>query len=283
MALTSIANIVESITNPSVGQGTDSQQGAQAAGTANSSAPAALIQDSFTPSNQTNSPQAAAQEAGLFQVSQLALFAATASSLASQTTQPQANQNPAPAQVAQVATTIASVAPTVTTNNFNGLTTATTQVSAAEAVQTAPVAKPPAQIPAFNQALTALGLTNNDIQRLDQIATLVNVFSPTAFNDLIGQFQALAQQAAQLSAVNISGSSPANSGGYQVQGLSIQFSSSQQSSNAGIAQGGRQGGGTQTAQPSLQLGGVQITLTNAAGQSAKVQVQQRKPGTPAAS
>ncbi len=284
MALISIANIVGSITNQLLGQGNDSQQGAEGPATANTSGLTTLTEDSFTPSNQSNSPQGAAQEAGLFHVSPLALFAATPDSLASQTTQPQANQNSAPAQAAPIAATNTGAAPQATTANvnFDGITAATTQASAATAVQTVSVANTQGQIQSFNQALAALGLSNNDIQKLDQIATLVNIFSPSAFTDLIGQFQALAQQAAQLSAVNISASSAANSSGYQVQGLSLQFTGPQQLSNTSATEGGSQGGGSQAAPASLQLGRVQFTLTNGAGQSANVLAPQQKPGAAAA-
>lgn len=278
MALISIANIVGSITNQLLGQGNDSQEEAQGPATANTSGLTTLTEDSFTPSNISNSPQGAAQEAGLFQVSPLALFAATADSLASQTTQPQANQNSAPAQAAPGAATNTDAVPPVTTENFDGLTTATTQASASTAVQSAPAVNAQGQIQSFNQALAALGLSNSDIQKLDQIATLVNIFSPTAFNDLIRQFQALAQQSAQLSAVSIPASSAANSSGYQVHGLSLQFTGPQQSSSTSATPGGSQGGGIQVAPASLQLGRVQFTLTNGAGQSANVLAPQQKTG-----
>lgn len=263
MALTSIVNIVQNLARESLGQGTDSQQGAQAAVSSNNSGLTTLIQDIFTPSNPQNSSLGAAQEAGLFQVSQLALVAAATGTLALQSTPPQTDVNPAPAPVA--ASNVNVILP-VSTANSNGL------ASAVAPAQTAPPAGTQGQILAFNQALTALGLNSNDIEKLDQIATLVNLFSPTAFNDLIRQFQALAQQAAQLSAVNAPASSTAKSSAYQVQELNIQFNGSQPSSNAAGLQGATNG---------LLLGGVQFTLANGSGQIANVQSPQKPAGAAA--
>lgn len=276
MALTSITNNVQSSSNDLAGQGPDNQQGALAAGTAKNSGLAALIQDSFTPSNQNNSSQGAAQEAGLFQVSPNALIAAASATLAAQTTLSQANQNPALAQVAPAAATNTSATLPAATNSTGF---AIAQPSAPAAAPQTPAASTQSQILFLNQALTALGLTNSDIQKLDQIASLVNVFSPTAFNDLIRQFQILAQQAAQLSPVNNSVLPAANSGGYQVQGLSIQFSGSTQASSPG--QSGSQGGGTPAAPTGLQLGSLLLTLGNAAGRSANIQAPQQKSGAAA--
>lgn len=282
MALTSIANLVESIAKQFGGQGNNTQQATQAAGTVNASASTTSTEDTFTPSNQNNSPQGAAQEAGLFQVSQSALFAATAGSLASQTTHLQTNQSPDPAQIAPVAAINTSAALPIPSANINGPSIATSQIFAAPSVQTAPGANTQDQIQAFNDALAALGLSNNDIQKLDQIASLVNVFSPTAFSDLIGQFQALAKQAAQLSTANTSAQSSATPGGYQVQGLSIQFAGPRPSSNAGTTQTGGPGGGAQAAPGGLKLARVQFTLTSLAGQPANVVTPRQTSSTAAA-
>jgi hypothetical protein len=256
MALTSIVNIVQSLTRDSLAQGPENQLTAQPAANSNSSRLAALIQDSFTPSNQANSSaQGAAQEAGLFQVSQFSL--AAAGSLVIQS-QPQGNPNPAP-PLAPPAITIVTASPPAAAVEPN------TPASPPPA-QTVSLVNAPSQILVFNQALAALGLNNNDIQKLDQIATLVNVFSPIAFTDLIRQFQALAQQVAQLTAVNAAGPSIAGAGAYQVQQLSLQFNNPQASPSAATLAGAVGG---------LQLGNVQLTLANPAGQSANVQAPQR--------
>lgn len=260
MALTNIVNIVQSLTKQSLAQGSENLPTAQLTANTNTSRLAAPIQDSFTPSNPTNSTQGAAQEAGLFQVSQFSLAVAAAGTLALQAAQPRANENPAPAQTAPAAATDIAATPPVAAQ------------APGAPVQTVSVANTQGQILAFNQALAAIGLDNNDIEKLDQIATLVNLFSPTAFNDLIRQFQVLAQQAAQLSAVNASGPSTTNAGAFQVQQLSLQLNNTQPSSNA-AALAGALGG--------LQLGNVQFTLANAAGQSAIVQAQP-KPAAAAA-
>ena len=264
MALTNIVNIVQSLTKQSLAQGSENPPPAQLIANTNSSRLVALIQDTFTPSNPANSTEGSAQEAGLFQVSQFSLAVAAAGTLALQAVQPRANENPAPAQTAPAATTNVSAILPVTAADLNA--PAAAQAPAAP-LQTVSVANTQNQILAFNQALAAIGLNNNDIEKLDQIATLVNLFSPTAFNDLIRQFQVLAQQAEQLTAVNASGPSTPNAGAYQVQQLSLQFNNSQPSSNAAALAGGLGG---------LQLGNVQLALANNAGQFANVQAPQQK-------
>lgn len=261
MALTNIVNIVQSLTKQSLAQGSENPPPAQLTANTTSSRLAALIQDSFTPSNPANSTQGAAQEAGLFQVSQVSLAVAAAGTLALQAAPPQANENAAASQAAPAAATNVSAILPVTAADL------------AAPSQTVSVANTQNQILAFNQALAAIGLNNNDIEKLDQIATLVNLFSPTAFNDLIRQFQVLAQQAAQLTAVNASGPSTTNAAAFQVQQLSLQFNNSQPSSNAAALSGALGG---------LQLGNVQLTLANNAGQFANVQTPQQKAAAAAA-
>jgi len=264
MALTHITNLAESFAKQLVGQEKNRLDGVRAAGTANAAVTTSPTEDRFTPSTQINSTLGAAQEVGLFQVSQFSFIAAL------ETTQLQAIQNPAPAQVAPVAEANTGAAQPATPVNLNAFTTAATQAAANTAGQISPVASTQNQIQLFNQALAALGLNNNDILKLDQIATLVNAFSPTAFTDLINQFRALAQQAAQLTAANPHAGTSANFGGYQVEGLSIQFTGVQETLVGGTARTGGQGGGTQLTVASLQIESVQFTLRNGAGQAVNV-------------
>jgi len=274
MALTGITNLVESFAKQLVGQEKNRLDGVRAAGTANAAVATTPTGDRFTPSTQINSTLGAAQEAGLFQVSQFSFVAAL------EITQLQANQNPAPAQVAPVAEATTAAAQPAIAANLNAFTAASTQAAATTAGQAVPAASTQNQLQVFNQALAALGLNNNDILKLDQIATLVNAFSPTAFTDLINQFRALAQQAAQLSAANARTGTGANSGGYQVAGLSIRFAGVQEALATGAAQGGPQGGGTQLTVANLQIESVQFTLSNGAGQAVNVLAPQ--PNTTAA-
>jgi hypothetical protein len=250
MALSSIANLNESFANQTVGHGKDAQAVTNSGGTSTSAPLTTPIVDSFTQSPTGNSGPGSAQEAGLFQVKLFPVLATF------DTTQPQSNQNPTTAQIAPVAAT-----------SGGDVVTATTPA----AVATPPAVGTHNQIQAFNQALAALGLTNIDILRLDQIATLVNSFNPAAFTDLISQLQALAQQAAQKPAPN-SPLASANSGSNQVQGLSLHFSGAQTSLNVGVG---------------LRLERVQFILTNGPGQAVNVLAAQnantaaKTHGTPA--
>ena len=51
------------------------------------------------------------------------------------------------------------------------------------------------QLQTLNQALAALGLSAQDIQQVDRIATVINDFNPSAFTALAYQLEELAQQA----------------------------------------------------------------------------------------
>ncbi|MGH9679486.1 MAG: hypothetical protein ACRD4Y_06020 [Candidatus Acidiferrales bacterium] len=218
-----------------------------AANTAPATSP---IEDVFTPSAQTNT----AQEAGLFQLNQFSLFPALQAAQTTATYNPQG----VPAAIANADT----VQP-VTTVSVQTAAPGTQQVAALPSPNVPP-ANPQNQIQYFNQVLTALGLQNNDIQKLDQIATLVNDFSPTAFTDLINQFRALAQQQSQIAASAPAAATNAISGGYQVQGLAIQFAGSKNEPNPSGAQTGGQNNGTPAG---LQIQGVQFSLLNGAGQT----------------
>ena len=219
MALTSIVNLNEGISNPSATTGQGNQEGALSALNASVAALATPIQDVFTPSTQINT----AQEAGLFQVNQLSFF-------------------PAPVQIAPA------------------------EASNAGSVQATALPGTQNQIQSFNQALAALGLQNNDIQKLDQIAALVNSFSPTAFSDLISQFRALAQQQAQLASPISNSAANSISGGYQVQGLAIQFTGSRGSQSVGAV----------SPAAGLQIEQVQLSLLNAGGQAINLLAPRQK-------
>ena len=63
----------------------------------------------------------------------------------------------------------------------------------------------------LNSALAALGLNQQEIGVFDQIAQLIQGFSPTAFNDIVSQIEALAQQVSQLAATHSSQNSTSGS------------------------------------------------------------------------
>jgi hypothetical protein len=147
---------------------------------------ATLVQDSFTLSSQSISNQATAQDAGLFQVSQFALSAAAADILSAQTASAQATQSTAQVQAAtpplspppQVAT-IAIAADTANTRD---------------------------ELQFLNGVLLGLGLSNSDIQNIDRIASMTNLYSPRLYTDLVEQIKA---QAALQATLAVAGRTPA--------------------------------------------------------------------------
>lgn len=119
---------------------------------------AAFPQDSFTPSPQNDSGQIAVNDPGLFQVAQVPVASTAA---------------PAAPAAAQAAATI-SAQPTASA----------TLTAAADALN---------ELQTLNGQLLNLGLSNDDIQAIDRIATLTKVYQPpTVYNDLIQQFEAQA-------------------------------------------------------------------------------------------
>jgi|SRR5450631_1339758 hypothetical protein len=92
----------------------------------------------------------------------------------------------AAAQLTPAATNNASVAPVTAT------TPASATPQGALAVQQ--------QLQTLNNSLAALGLSAADIQKVDQVAGLINDFSPTAFTSLVYQLEAVAQNVARQAA-----------------------------------------------------------------------------------
>lgn len=200
MPVTGVSNLAELISNQSSGQGQNTPgltQPIQSQG-AGAVAPA---EDSFTPSSQNNSAQVTAQDAGIFQVSQFALGAATAEVLTTQAAGSQAPQESAPAQTQQTGTPDAAIVQAASTITQIAQQPAAPAVPAAAAPTPIPAA-PPAAPTAFatgepqtmNAELLGLGLTNSDIQTIDRLATVAQNFNPLVYNDLIQQFEAQAAQ-----------------------------------------------------------------------------------------
>jgi hypothetical protein len=274
MAVEGIANLVQNVVDQLFGQNQEKQAGTIPLGTGRAADPA-VSEDTFTPSAQNNSAQTTAQDAGIFQVSQVALTEVTANILFEQLT-PNANQNGAPAQAASGAKTNTGTAQTaVTLRNStpaNAEKGATSTAAAAANVQV--------QIQALNAALPALGLSNAEIQQIDRIASLIHDFNPAAYTNLVNQFEALAQQAAQQSAADASATATtgaatsANGGGFQVQEIFIHFTGLQETVNNTAANGGGQGSAVNNIQvtaASLQVEQVQFTLASGNGQIIQVQ------------
>ena len=191
MAVEGIGNLTQNFADQLAGQPAIQPLGANAPGVGNSDAAAAL-EDTFTPSSQTNSVQATAQDAGIFQVSQGTLGAVTASILFAQANQ-SANQNGIPAQDAPA--------------NANAPVNPGQLFTADPAGQSPPVKATPTtneqqEILVLNAQLPALGLSKVEIQQIDSLATELQNFNPGAYAILINQFESLAQQTTQQNAQN---------------------------------------------------------------------------------
>jgi hypothetical protein len=188
----------------------------------------------------------------------------------------------------------------------------TNQAAAAPATAAAPTSQGSAatqqQLQSLNNALAALGLSPQDIQELDQIASVINDYSPSAYTALAYQLEQLAQQAApqatqqaganaaanaQTAPANANGATAAangantagpnaNAGGFQVKELVIKFAGVEAQGNT-AAQGNANGGAVQPATGNanannfqfaafnLQIEQVNLTLVNDNGQTAQIQ------------
>jgi hypothetical protein len=291
MAVDGIANLVQNLAHQIFRQRRETQAETHTLGTGHAGNKAE-DEDIFTSSAQNHSAQATAQDAGLFQVSQVALTEVTANVLFGLSTAG-ANQHGAPAQAAPAPTTNADAAQTAAATNTIAPVNAGQLFAATPAAQTATGAAPDSQnlevqLQTLNAALPALGLSNAEIQQIDRIAKLIHDFNPAAFTNLVKQFEALAQQVAQQSAANSAAAAgtiattnagiSANGGGFQVQEIFIHFTGLQETVNNAATIGGGQGATANSFQitaASLQIEEVQITLANGNGQTAQVRAPQQ--------
>ena len=257
MALTSIINLIESLANQASGQGKNVPAPTNSEGALAPGQLATPIQDSFTPSTLSNSGQSAAVEAGLFHVRLFPLIESFGPAQQSPVTSPAV-------QSAAVGLPAAATGP-----GFGSSASASLQGTAAGTSQPVPDVNTQNQIQEFNRALVSLGLNHTDILKLDQIATLVNTFSATAFTDLIGQFQVLAQQSVQKAPANSAVSSSTNGGTFQLQEALLQFRRPQTLASTNAAQIGKQANG-QNPTATLQFERAQITLTNGTSQTLNI-------------
>jgi hypothetical protein len=247
MAVEGIGSVVQNLADQAYGQA-PSAPGAPAAAVNAGKAPTAppVAEDTFTPSAQNNPAQSAAQEAGIFQVTPGALTAATANLVSGQPI-----QSGAPASNVPAAGTPGGVPRTA---------------AAAPGATTTAAANPSTQVKlqALNAALPALGLTNQEIQQIDRIATLVQDFNPGAYINLVNQYEAEAQTATQRtpaivavppnSAALVNITADANPGGSQAQGVAVQSSGPQTNANSGAGNGGGPSAGTNNTQAGAPAG-----------------------------
>ncbi len=191
MATIGIVNLTERLHNQTAGQAPEPQSPPSKAD-ATTTGTTAATGDQFTPSAQN-----AAQAAGLFTVSQFTLFSPAAESLLAHAADPLDNPANSPAPAAH-STAAQGPQETAATNaaapvQAHADTAATAGVAAPAPANAS--AKVEHQLQLLNNALTALGLNSVDIQKIDNIAGLIDDFHPTRFANLADQLQALAQQA----------------------------------------------------------------------------------------
>ncbi len=173
---------------------------------AGSPANVAVNEDTFTPSTQNDSPQATAQDAGIFQFDPGTLTAVTANLLFELTAPAPGNAGPQ-TQAASVTSASATKAQPATAANPDtsahpGQLFAPTPAGQEPAAKAAPATNVQEKVQALNADLPALGLSKVEIQEIDTIATQIQNFNPAAYTALVNQFEALAHQATQQSAAN---------------------------------------------------------------------------------
>jgi len=270
MAVEGVGNLIQNLADHLFGQGA-TQAGTRAPG-AGGGASGTSVEDTFTPSAQGNFASPTAQDAGIFQLSPGPLATVAVGILSAQAP-PNAVQPIAPEQDGAGAAPNPGASAAQTAPAASGTTTN----SAQDASSPAASAELQNKIRQLNASLPALGLTNNEIQQIDRIASLIKNFNPAAYTDLVNQFEALAQKAAQPSVTGTpetpAPGSNANNGGFQVQQIVIQFADSQGTPNSQPGSGNQSSAantGPSNA-PGLQVEQVQFTLTNASGQTTQVQ------------
>jgi len=192
MAVEGIGNLSLSPADQLIGQALGASAGGTTPGAGNPGN-ASITEDTFTPSAGNNSAQAAAQDAGLFQVRHAAPTVIPANTLFA-IKSPDANQNGAPAQAAS--------APTGNAGQLFPPSSATQSAPA----KAAPTTNVQEQIQALNAALPALGLSKEEIQEIDHLASQIQNFNPAAYTNLVNQFEAQAHPVEQQSTPN----APAN-------------------------------------------------------------------------
>jgi len=213
MAVEGIGNLTQNLAEQLREQKQNPQAGANTPDAGNADNVAAT-EDTFTPSTQSISAQDDAQDAGIFQVGQRALTAATANILFEQTT-PNTDQNAPPAQDASTTTTNTGNPQPDAASSSNAPAHPGQLFAPALAGQAPPAEAVPAtnvqeQVQALNASLPALGLSKVEIQQIDSLATQIQNFNPAAYTTLVNQFEALVQQPTQQDAAIASNSANQN-------------------------------------------------------------------------
>jgi hypothetical protein len=287
MAVEGITNLVNNLSNQLFQQPPDTPA-ATAPGAPAVPTPK-VAEDTFTHLPPNDSVQGTAQDAGIFQISQGALATISANVILGQpntgaaTNAGTASANDGGAGTPQAAASGAapSAGTAAETAPANGTAI---QPASGPASTAANAVNVQIQLQSLNASLPALGLTNEEIQQIDRIASLVQDFNPAAYANLINQFEALAQQAAEqspvISAPNANAATPidpaaaAPNGGYHVQSVSVQYAGSNGAVTSGAtsaASGAAGSSNFQPGAPAAPVQQVQITLVNNRGQVVQVQ------------
>lgn len=287
MAVEGITNLVNNLSNQLFRQPTETPT-ATAPGAPAVPTPA-VAEDTFTHLPPNDSAQGAAQDAGIFQISQGAPAAVSANVIFGQQDTGGAT-NGAAASANAGASGAPQATPSGTALSAGGPAEAapasgtTGQPATGPASTAANAVNVRIQLQSLNASLPALGLTNEEIQQIDRIASLVQDFNPAAYANLINQFEALAQQAAEqspvISAPNANAGTPvdpaaaSSGGGYHVQSVSVQYAGSNGSVTSAATSAGNGAAGASNSQPgapAAPVQQVQITLVSNSGQVVQVQ------------
>jgi hypothetical protein len=202
MPVEGIGSLLQRLEDQLLGRTYKVQPGANTQGTLN----LAGGEDTFTQSTHSNSAQAIAQDAGIFQVSQGALTAVTANILLAEAT-PNANLPDASAKESSgTAANAGNAHPAPPANTIPpvnaGQLFPPPPAGQSTAAKATPASNVQVQIQALNAALPALGLSKVEIQEIDRLATLIQNFNPGAYTNLVNQFEALGKQATQPNAAS---------------------------------------------------------------------------------
>jgi len=146
--------------------------------------------------------QDAPADAGTYQVSQFQVFSASASGLLAQNgspTQPTPSTATSTTPATQSQTAATQPVQPVASQTASPATTPATSAATTPSTSDGSTSRTPGPLQALNSVLQGLGLSQQDIQAFDQVASLIQSLSPAAFADLVSLFQNLAQQVSQAS------------------------------------------------------------------------------------
>lgn len=277
MSISSIVQIANRLLNGDSGQDPQGQGKNKIAQTGSAQNNRTEFGDRFTPSGQGEAASAAGG-AGLFQLEQLRFTAVNIQAAAG---------NAATGAAPTPANAVAQPQPAVTGNPAAATTTAPATPAATTPATPVATTTSPVQtqqdLQALNASLTSLGLNAAEIAAFDQFAGVLLQFDPNALQDLQSQLNLLAArfqtQNAAPAASTAAAAPAANaqtaaaSPNFQLTELSVSFTGLKETLTQGNQSNGT-GTTTQISAFNLQIQEVRVTLSNAAGETARLQVPQ---------